>query len=113
MAALTSVAITTAGGTPAPVAVASTDTIAASQFGATGCVLRVINAGGTQDSVTITDPNLTVLGNTVTTPTAVVVPITTGIRMIFIPLSAINQATQLATVNHSFITTVTCELFRL
>jgi hypothetical protein len=113
MAALTSVSITTAGNAPVPVAVAATDTIAAGQFGSTGCILRVINAGGTQDSVTITDPNLSIIGNAVTAPTAVVVPITTGIRMIFIPLAAINQATQLATVNHSFITTVTCELYRI
>jgi hypothetical protein len=112
MAALTAVSITTAGATPAPVAVAASDTIAATQFGPTGCILRVINAGGTQDSVTITDPNLSVLGNAVTAPTPVVVPITTGVRMIFIPLAAINQATQLATVNHSFTTTVTCELYR-
>lgn len=113
MAALTSVSITQAGTAPAPVAVAASDTIAANQFGATGCILRVINAGGTQDSVTITDPNLSILGNAVTAPTAVVVPITTGVRMIFIPLAAINQATQLATVNHSFTTTVTCELYRI
>jgi hypothetical protein len=112
MAALTSVSITTAGATPAPVAVASSDTIAASQFGPTGCILRVINAGGTQDSVTISDPTVTDLGNA-GTPVAVVVPITTGVRMIFIPLAAINPSTQLATVNHSFITTVTCELWRI
>jgi len=112
MAALTSVSVTTAGGTPAPVAVASSDTIASTQFGANGCMLRVINAGGTQDSVTISDPTLTDLGNA-GTPTAVVVPITTGVRMILIPLSAINPATGLATVNHSFITTVTCELYRI
>lgn len=112
MAALTSVSINTAGGTPAPVAVSASDTIAATQFGSQGCILRVINAGGTVDNVTVTDPNLTVLGNA-GTPAIVAVPITTGIRMILIPVTAINQATQLATVNHSFITTVTCELFRL
>lgn len=113
MAALTSVSITTAGNAPVPVAVAASDTIAAGQFGSTGCILRVINAGGTQDNVTVTDPNLTVQGNAVTAPTAVAVPITTGIRMIFIPISAINQATGVATVNHSFTTTVTCELYRI
>lgn len=113
MAALTSVSITTAGNTPVPVAVAATDTIAAGQFGPNGCILRVINAGGTIDNVTVTDPNLTVIGGAVTAPTAVPVPITTGIRMIFIPPGAINQNTQLATVNHSFTTTVTCELYRI
>jgi hypothetical protein len=112
MAALTSVSITAAGGTPAPVAVAASDTIAAGQFGSTGCILRVINAGGTVDNVTVTDPNLTALGNA-GTPAIVAVPITTGIRMIFIPVAAINQTTQVATVNHSFITTVTCELYKI
>lgn len=111
MAALTAVSITTTGGTPAPTAVAASDTIAAGQFGSAGCILRVINAGGTVDNVTISDPTLTDLGNA-GTPAAVTVPITTGIRMIFIPLSAINPATGLATVNHSFTTTVTCELYR-
>jgi len=113
MAALTSVSITPAGNTPAPVAVAASDTIAQNQFGPNGCILRVINAGGTQDSVTISDPNLSIIGNPVTAPTPVVVPITTGIRMIFIPLLAVNQATGVATVNHSFITTVTCEVYRI
>lgn len=111
MAALTSVSITAAGGTPAPVAVAASDTIAANQFGSTGCILRVINAGGVIDNVTVTDPNLTIIGGT-GTPAAVPVPITTGIRMIFIPLAAINQSTQVATVNHSSVASVTCELFR-
>jgi hypothetical protein len=113
VAALTSVSITTAGGTPAPTAVASSDTIAAAQFGPNGCIMRVINAGGSSDSVTVTDPNLSVLGNSVTAPTPVSVPATTGIRMILIPVAAINQTTQVATVNHSFITTVTCEVFRV
>lgn len=112
MAALTSVSITNLGGTPAPTAVASSDTIAATMFGSNGCILRVINAGGTVDNVTISDPTLTGLGNA-GTPTAVTVPITTGIRMIFIPTAAINQSTQVATVNHSFTTTVTCELYRI
>ena len=112
MAALTSVSIPTSGGTPAPVAVAASDTIAASQFGSTGCILRVINAGGSPDNVTISDPTLTGLGN-VGTPAAVAVPSGGGIRMIFIPRNAVNQATQVATVNHSFITTVTCELYAI
>lgn len=111
MAALTSVSITQAGNAPAPVAVAASDTIAEAQFGSGGCILRVINAGGTVDNVTISDPTVTGLGNT-GTPAVVAVPITTGIRMIYIPRSAINPNTQLATVNHSFTTTVTCELYR-
>lgn len=112
MAALTAVSITTTGAAPAPVAVSASDTIASGQFGSSGCILRVINAGGTVDNVTVTDPNVTVIGGAVTAPTAVTVPITTGVRMIFIPLAAINPATGNATVNHSFTTSVTCELYR-
>jgi hypothetical protein len=112
MAALTSVSITNLGGTPAPTAVASSDTIAATQFGSNGCILRVINAGGSIDNVTVTDPSLTDLGNA-GTPAVVAVPATTGIRMIFIPTAAINQSTQQATVNHSSTASVTCELFRI
>ena len=109
MAALTAVSVTAAGATPAPVAVASSDTIAASQFGPNGCIIRVINAGGSPDSFTVSDPTLTDLGNT-GSPAAVSVP-NGQTRMIFIPKLAINQATQLATVNHSFTTSVTCELY--
>ncbi len=112
MAALTSVSITNLGGTPAPVSASSTDTIAATQFGSNGCILRVINAGGGADSVTISDPTLTGLGNA-GTPTPVSVPATTGIRMIFIPTAAINQSTQLATVNHGATASVTQELYRI
>lgn len=111
MAALTAVSITAAGGTPTPTAVAASDTIAETQFGASGCILRVINAGGSIDNVTITDPTLTDLGNA-GTPATVAVPATTGIRMIYISRSAINPSTGLATVNHSFTTTVTCEVYR-
>jgi hypothetical protein len=111
MAALTSVSSSQTGTAPAPVAVASSDTIAAGQFGPTGVDLRVMNAGGTVDNVTVVDPNLTVIGGTGTLA-AVTVPITTGVRTIFIPRAAIDPATQVATVQHSFITTVTCEVWR-
>jgi hypothetical protein len=110
MAALTSTSSALAGTAPAPVAVAASDTIAAAQFGPTGVDLRVINAGGSPDTVTIVDPTLTVMGSAATNPTATVTNATT--KVIFIPLSAINQATQVATVNHSFTTSVTCEAWK-
>lgn len=112
MAALTSQSIVQTGTTPAPVAVSASDTIAEGQFGPIGCVMRVINAGGTIDNVAVLDPNLT-QSNNPGTVTPVAVPITTGIRMIPIPRSAISAATGLATVTHSFTTTVTCELYRI
>ena len=110
MAALTSTSSALAGTAPAPVAVSASDTIALTQFGATGVDVRVINGGGSSDTVTITDPNLTVMGSAATNPTVAVANGTT--KVIFIPLSAVNQATGLATVAHSFITSVTIEVWR-
>lgn len=111
MAALTSTSAAIAGTAPAPVAVAASDTIAATQFGPLGVHLRVINAGGSPDTVTITDPNLTIAGSAATNPTASVTNGTT--KVIFIPVSMVNQATGLATVAHSFTTSVTCEVWRV
>lgn len=110
MAALTSQSIVQTGTTPSAVAVASSDTIAESQMGPNGCIMRVINAGGTPDNVAVSDGGLTPSGNPGTV-TAVSVPATTGIRMIPIPRTALSSAGT-ATVTHSFITTVTCELYR-
>lgn len=112
MAALTVTTIVAAGVTPAPAAVAASDTIAESQFGTNGVILRVINAGGSPDSVSVSDPNLTASGNAGTV-TPVSVPATTGVKMIFIPRSAINASTGNATVTHSFTTSVTYELYRI
>lgn len=112
MAALTSQTIVLAGIVPSAVAVSASDTIAASQFGTTGVILRVINGGASPDTVTITDPTLsTGMGSAATSPTVSVTNGTT--KEIFIPTGAINQATQLVTVTHSFTTSVTCEVKRI
>lgn len=111
MAALTSSSVTIAGLLAAPLAVAASDTIAEAQFGANGVYLRVINGGGSPDVVTITDPNTTVIGSAATNPTVSVTNATT--KTIYIPRAAINPATGLATVAHSFTTSVTYELQRV
>lgn len=111
MAALTSTALTLAGVAASAAAVASSDTIAEAQFGANGVILRVINGGGSPDTVTITDPNTTALGSAATNPTVSVTNGTT--KVILIPRSAINPSTLLATVAHSFTTSVTYELYRI
>lgn len=111
MAALTATSSALAGTAPSPASVASSDTIALAQFGPNGVDLRVINAGGSPDTVTITDPNVTLVGSVATNPT-VSVPATTGVRTIYIPLSMVNQSTGVATVAHSFITSVTCEVWK-
>jgi len=111
MAALTSTSAVIAGTAPSAVAVAASDTIAAGQFGPTGVHVRVINGGASPDTVTITDPNLTIAGSVATNPTASVANGTT--KVIFIPVSMINQATGVATIAHSFTTSVTCEVWRV
>lgn len=111
MAALTVTTITAAGVLAAPAAVAASDTIAEAQFGSTGVILRVINGGGSSDTVTVADPNLTAQGNAAS-PAAVAVANGTT-KSIFIPRAAINASTGVATVTHSFTTSVTFELYRI
>lgn len=112
MAALTATQIAVTGTTAAPAAVAASDTIAQAQFGPTGVILRVINAhGSTGDNVSVADPGKTPAGNPGTvTPVAVAASTT---KTIFIPLSAIDPATGLATVTHSSTASVTYELYRV
>lgn len=98
------------GTTPAALTPAATDTIAEGSFGPAGLYARVITTG-TATNVTVQDPNLTVLGNA-GTPVAVAAP-ATGVRMIFIPRSAVNPATGVASVDFSGARTgVTYELYR-
>lgn len=111
MAALTSTALTFAGVAASPAAVSASDTIADGQFGATGVILRVINGGGSPDTVTIADPNTTALGSAATNPTVSVTNGTT--KLILIPKTAVNPSTGNCTVTHSFTTSVTYELYRV
>lgn len=111
MSALLSVAPTIAGATPAPAAVSASDTIDIGQCGPNGVDVRVINAGGSPDTVTVVDPNLTVAGSAATSPT-VTVPATTGIRVIRISRLFLNSSNQI-TLQHSFTTTVTCEVEKI
>ncbi len=111
MAALTATALTYGGVQAAPAAVATTDTIAESQFGANGVILRVINGAGSPMTLTVSDPNLTAVGNAGTT-TAVSITNATS-KTFFIPRAAINQSTGLCTLTYSSATTVTYELYRV
>lgn len=111
MAALTSSSITLAGVLVSAGSVAASDTIAESQFGANGVILRVINGGASPDTVTVDDPNLTSMGSAATDPTVSVANATA--KMILIPRSAIAAATGVATVSHSYTTSVTYELYRI
>lgn len=110
MAAVTAQSIVTTGTTPSAITPSTSDTIAAGQFGATGCIMRVITTG-TTTNVAVLDPGRTALGNPGTV-TALAAP-ATGVRMLLIPASAVDQATGLATVTFSgALTGVTYELYR-
>jgi hypothetical protein len=110
MAAVSSQSILAAGTTPAAITPTASDTIALANFGPTGCIARVITTG-TATNVSVLDPNLTALGNAGTV--VVVAAPATGVRMVLIPLAAVNQASGLATVTFSgALTGVTYELYR-
>lgn len=111
MTAQVSQAIVTTGTTPSALTPQATDTIARSQFGPNGAFMRVITTG-TATNVSVLDPNLTAQGNAGTV-VAVAAP-STGVRMIYIPLAAISQSTDLASVTFSgALTGVTYELYRV
>lgn len=94
-----SVAIPSSGAltTPAPLTPAATDTF--SDLGPNGLVLLVITTG-TATNVTVLDPGLTPgLGYAGTVPS--LAGTATGHRAVFVPRSAINPATGVASVTFS------------
>jgi hypothetical protein len=103
-------AVTAAGITPAAIVPTASDTISVNDIGTRGVTLRVITTG-TATNVAVQDPNLTASGNAGT-----VVPVAcpaTGVREIFVPPAAVNQATGVATVTFSgALTGVTVEAKR-
>lgn len=112
MAAVTTQSLSAAAlTTPSAITPSASDTIAEAQFGSTGVVVRVITTG-TLTNVGITDPNLTALGNAGTS-VSLATP-ATGTRMLFVPRTAINPATGVATLTFSgALTGVTYELYRV
>jgi hypothetical protein len=98
MALYTVQAVVAAGMTPAQITPTASDTISVNDIGIRGVVLRVTTTG-TSTNVSVLDPTLSDLGNAGT-----VVPVacpSTGVRYIFVPPLAVNQATGLATVQFS------------
>lgn len=105
--ALLSVQQVGAPSTPTYAAVAASDTVVADP---NGLILHVKNAGGSSDTVTLTDPGLTAAGSAATNP-SFAVPATTGDRMYKLPPSLANSS-GIITIGHSFTTSVTCAVFR-
>ncbi|GAA0738812.1 hypothetical protein Drose_04150 [Dactylosporangium roseum] len=98
--------------TPTAITPTAADTIARSQFGPNGVLLRIITTG-TATTLTVSDPTTTDLGNA-GTPASQTCP-ATGSRMAFVPLAAINPAdSDRATINFSgALTGVTYEAYRV
>jgi hypothetical protein len=110
MAALTAVTPLRDGALNPGAAVASSDTISVALMGQNGVFLEIINAGGSPDTVNISDAGLTPAG----TPASAGIPQTVSngtSRIFFIARSQVNLATGLVTVTHSFITSVTYKLY--
>lgn len=111
MAAVTTQAVVNGAlTTPSPITASSSDTIARSQFGPNGVMVRVITSG-TATNLTVSDPTKTGLGNAGTPPT-LACP-STGASMTLVPIAAINSATDNATLNFSATTGVTYELYKV
>jgi hypothetical protein len=97
--------------TAAPAAVASSDTLTASDIGTNGVLLRVNNGGGGSINVTVSDPGATGVGNA-GTPAAQAVANGTAGWFRILPAN-VNISTQQATVSYSGTTSVTYEAMAL
>jgi hypothetical protein len=111
MAALTPVTPLRDGALNPGAAVASSDTINVAVMGPLGCYLEIINGGGSPDSVTISDAGLTPSGSPLTGGTFPQTVTNATSRIFFIDRRQVNPATQLVTITHSFLTSVTYKLY--
>lgn len=97
--------------TPTALTPAATDTISQDSFGPNGLILFVVTTG-TATNLTVLDPTLTDMNYAGTVPS--LAGTATGHRAVFIPRSAINPATGLASVTFSgALTGVTYYLMRV
>lgn len=117
MAVLTAVTPTNSGTVTAGAAVSGTDTIATSVMGSLGVYLLITNAGGSPDTVQISDAGLTPAGNPLSANAGangafVADTLTNGTSQIYVvrPAQA-DPTTNLVTVKHSFTTSVTYQMW--
>jgi hypothetical protein len=97
--------------TPTPLTPAATDTFSETSFGPNG-ILLVIITSGTLTNLTVLDPGVTPTGYAGTVPS--LAGTATGTRFLTIPRTAINPATNLASVTFSGVLTgVTYNAFRV
>lgn len=109
--ALTANNVTSAGTTVTAAAVPTTsETVAASDIGTNGALLRVINGSGGTITVTIADPGTTAAGNAGTTSA---VNVGAGQDKWFrLSPAHVSLSTQVATIAFSAVTSVTYILIR-
>lgn len=112
MAAITPSVVPTTGLLAAPAAVSASDTISGDLVPPGGLLYRVINGGGSPDSVVVSDGGTTPAGTAPGVMAAV--SVTNGTtKTILITQNNINRSTNLVTITHSFTTSVTYELQRV
>ncbi|WP_422744353.1 hypothetical protein ACN27B_08720 [Micromonospora sp. WMMD754] len=110
MALLTAISVTSTATAITAAAVASSDTISASDIGPNGALLQVINGSGSSVNVTIADPGTTAVGNA---GTAVAQAVPAGAdRWFRLSPGHVNPSTGVATVTYSATTSVTYKLIR-
>lgn len=105
MAALALTVPTAPGVLYTPAAVSASDTITAAQLGTLGCYYIVINGGGSPDTVAYTDGSATPGGSGAAAFSNVVTNATS--EVMYLSPKLVNLGSQLLTITHSFITTVT------
>lgn len=113
MAALTAITPLVTGVASTGTAVSASDTIDQGTLGSQGCYVEVVNAGGSSDTVTISDYGSTAAGNTLASNQYTVAVANGASKVIFIRPTQVNPATGLVTVAHSFTTSVTIKVYSL
>jgi hypothetical protein len=111
VAALVAITPVVTGVADAGVAVSASDTIDQSILGGRGAYLGITNAGGSSDTVTISDYGTTGAGNALTSNQYTVTVANGTSKVIWIKPQQVNPATGLVTVAHSFTTSVTYQLY--
>lgn len=112
MAALTAITPTVTGVATTGTAVSASDTIDQGTLGPAGVYIEVINAGGSTDTVTISDYGSTAAGSQLPSNSYTVSVGAGTSKVIWIQNSQVNPATGLVTIAHSFTTTVTCKVYK-
>lgn len=110
MAAQVAQSVTATATAPVPITPSGSDTIAASNFGPNGVLLRVITTG-TTTNVTVLDPGFSPMSNAGTAFLQAMPA--TGVRNILIPAAAINSAGAATVTFSGALTGITYELYRI